>query len=170
MPRLPSDGPLACPRSGRFGGEPRPKAVTSHLLRVQPDRLGGTPELANYAALTPDFRDAGEAMAEMAKAIQDNPAVEIRSETTVTGATGEAGAFDVTVEHGGVAMYEAKRAGGVILVQNGLCQSRYSQDALSNVVFRRPFRVSVPRVAYQPRACGIAWEIWTGTIVHEFSS
>ena len=41
--------------------------------------LGGTPELANYAALTPDFRDAGEAMAEMAAAVQDHELVDVRS-------------------------------------------------------------------------------------------
>ena len=67
------------------------------ILVEKRDTLGGTPELANYAALTPDFRDAGEAMAEMAAAIQNDPGVEIRTGTTVTGATGQAGAFDVNV-------------------------------------------------------------------------
>ena len=36
------------------------------VLIEKRDTLGGTPALANYAALTPAFRDAGEAMAEMA--------------------------------------------------------------------------------------------------------
>ncbi|MEE2776874.1 MAG: FAD-dependent oxidoreductase [Acidobacteriota bacterium] len=68
------------------------------VLIEQRDVLGGTPELANYAALTPDFRDAGEAMAEMAAAIQNHPDVDIRTATTVTNASGQAGAFEVTVE------------------------------------------------------------------------
>lgn len=65
--------------------------------------LGGTPELAGYAALTPDFRDAGEAMEEMASAIRDNPDVDIRLGSTVTAATkledGSAGAFEVTIKN-----------------------------------------------------------------------
>ena len=70
------------------------------VLIEKRDTLGGTPELANYAALTPDFRDAGEAMAEMASAIQGNPNVDIRTGTVVTNAEGEAGAFTVTVQSG----------------------------------------------------------------------
>ena len=57
--------------------------------------LGGTPELANYAALTPDFRDAGEAMAEMAKAVQDDEQVDVRIGTTVRDVSGAAGGFEV---------------------------------------------------------------------------
>ncbi len=61
-------------------------------------KLGGTPELANYASLT-DFRDAGEAMAEMAAAIEGDPNVDIRLDSTVTASNGEAGSFDVTVKN-----------------------------------------------------------------------
>lgn len=68
------------------------------VLIEKRDKLGGMPDLANYAALTPDFKDAGEAMAEMAAAIRNDPGVEIRTGTTVTGATGQAGAFEVTVK------------------------------------------------------------------------
>jgi len=83
------------------------------ILVEKKDVLGGTPELANYAALTPDFRDAGEAMKEMADAIKDDPNVEIRTSTTVTGATGEVGNFTVSATDptGEVEM----RAGSVIV-------------------------------------------------------
>ena len=63
------------------------------------ETLGGTPELAGYAALTPDFRDAGEAMAEMASAIDGDPNVEIRLGSTVTAVEGQVGAFEVTVKN-----------------------------------------------------------------------
>jgi len=61
--------------------------------------LGGTPELANYAALTPNFEDAGEAMAKMAAAINGDPNVEVRLGSTVTAASGSAGNFSVTVKN-----------------------------------------------------------------------
>ncbi|MAG57729.1 MAG: pyridine nucleotide-disulfide oxidoreductase [Planctomycetes bacterium] len=61
--------------------------------------LGGTPELANYAALTPDFRDAGEAMAEMAAAVDGDPNVEVVLGSTVTASAGSAGDFKVTVKN-----------------------------------------------------------------------
>ena len=71
------------------------------VLVEKRDVLGGTPELANYAALTPDFRDASEAMAEMAAAIKDDPLVEIRTGLTVTDASGQAGQFSVAVRRSG---------------------------------------------------------------------
>ena len=83
------------------------------LLIEKRDVLGGTPDLANYAALTPDFRDAGEAMAEMASAIQNDPSVEIRTGCTVTNATGRAGKFEVTVENG--AASEEVEVGAVVI-------------------------------------------------------
>ncbi len=61
--------------------------------------LGGRPELAGYAALTPDFKDAGEAMAEMAAAIQGDAAVDIRLGSTVTDASGQPGNFEITVKN-----------------------------------------------------------------------
>ncbi len=68
------------------------------LVEKRP-KLGGTPDEAHYAALTPDFRDASEAMAEMAAAVQNNPNVEIRLGSTVTAASGKAGNFQVTVKN-----------------------------------------------------------------------
>ena len=83
------------------------------VLIEKRDVLGGTPESANYAALTPDFRDAGEAMAEMAAAIQDNPEVDIRTGTIVTDAIGQPGRFEVTVQNG--AGSEKIEVGAVII-------------------------------------------------------
>jgi heterodisulfide reductase subunit A len=61
------------------------------------DKLGGTPIHSNYAALTPDFRPAEEAMGEKAAAVIGNPNVDVRLRTQVTAARGQAGAFDVTL-------------------------------------------------------------------------
>ncbi len=60
--------------------------------------LGGRPELDGYAALTPDFKDAREAMAEMAAAIQGDPAIDIRLRSTVTNASGQPGNFEITIK------------------------------------------------------------------------
>jgi len=70
------------------------------VLVEKREKLGGTPELANYAALTPNFEDAGEAMARMAAAIEDSPDVDIRLDSVVTAAGGEAGDFEVTIQNG----------------------------------------------------------------------
>ncbi len=75
--------------------------------------LGGTPELAGYAALTPDFADAGEAMKKMAAAIEGDPNVEIRLGSTVTAASGSAGDFEVTIKNRDTA--DKVRVGAVIL-------------------------------------------------------
>ncbi len=83
------------------------------VLIEKRDVLGGTPELANYAALTPDFRDAGEAMTAMANAIQGNPDIDIRTGTVVTDAQGDAGNFKVTVQNG--QQTEQLEAGAVII-------------------------------------------------------
>lgn len=80
------------------------------------DMLGGTPVASNYAALTPDFRDAGEAMGEMAAVVQNDPAVEVRTGTSVTAATGVPGAFDVTVKNGAG---EEKIEAGAIVIATG---------------------------------------------------
>jgi heterodisulfide reductase subunit A2 len=78
--------------------------------------LGGRPELAGYAALTPDFADAGEAMREMAAAIQGDPAVDIRMGSTVTNATGQPGNFDVTIKSEGG---EEKVEVGAVVIATG---------------------------------------------------
>jgi len=58
--------------------------------------LGGTPILSSYAALTPDFRSAEDAMGEMIAAVQ-RPEVDIHLGSQVTAVSGQAGAFDLTV-------------------------------------------------------------------------
>jgi heterodisulfide reductase subunit A len=66
------------------------------VLVEQRGKLGGAPGLS-YAALTPDFRDAGEAMAEMAAAIEGDPAVDIRLGSSVTAAEKKDVGFEVTI-------------------------------------------------------------------------
>jgi len=83
------------------------------ILIEKRERLGGMPDEAQYATLTPDRRDAEEAMDEMRDAVVDNPGVELMLNTTVTGADGDVGNFTVKAEQNGSAV-EIK-AGAVIL-------------------------------------------------------
>ncbi|HET9123285.1 MAG TPA: FAD-dependent oxidoreductase [Solirubrobacteraceae bacterium] len=80
------------------------------VLVEQRERLGGTPISSNYAALTPYFEDAEQAMDAMIGELQDRSLAEVRTSTTVTGLTGEAGAFTVELSSG-----ETLGAGAVIL-------------------------------------------------------
>lgn len=71
------------------------------ILVEKRKQLGGTPEAAGYAALTPDMRDAGEAMAEMVAAVENNPNVEIMLNTEIIGSEGETGNFKVSAKSNG---------------------------------------------------------------------
>lgn len=70
------------------------------VLVDQADFLGGTPISAGYAALTPDMRNAEDAMGEMVAAVTDNSLVDVRMNTTVVSAEGEAPNLKVTVKNG----------------------------------------------------------------------
>jgi heterodisulfide reductase subunit A len=76
-------------------------------------RLGGTPDRENYAKLTHHWRDASEAMAELADFVTNNPNVEVKYQAEVKGVTGEAGNFEVQMEAGGVS--ETIHVGAVIV-------------------------------------------------------
>ena len=54
------------------------------------DRLGGTPILCDYAALTPNMVNAEEAMGAMVKKIENDPLIDIRTSTEITAASGNA--------------------------------------------------------------------------------
>jgi heterodisulfide reductase subunit A2 len=79
------------------------------VLVEQRERLGGAPIHSNYAALTPYFANAEEAMDAMIAELAQRKGVEVRTSTTVTALTGEAGAFAVTLSDG------ALEAGAVIV-------------------------------------------------------
>ncbi len=85
----------------------------SAVVVEQKSTLGGTPVHSNYAALTPDFRDASEAMGAMAAAIENRDTVDIRLDSTVTACERRGDDFAVTVETGGTASEVV--AGAVIL-------------------------------------------------------
>ena len=70
------------------------------VLVEQRERLGGTPIFAHYAALTPYFEDAEQAMDAMIAELDRRELAETRLESTVTGIAGEAGAFTVTLSSG----------------------------------------------------------------------
>ena len=67
------------------------------LLVEKAATLGGNPILSSYAALTPDMEDAETAMQRMIDAIKDDPLVDIRTESTVIAAEGEAPELTVTL-------------------------------------------------------------------------
>jgi len=83
------------------------------ILIEKRERLGGTPDRENYAKLTHHWRDASEAMAEMAAAVTNNPNVEVKYQAEVKGMAGSAGDFTVEIETGGVA--ESLNVGAVIV-------------------------------------------------------
>lgn len=83
------------------------------ILIEKRERLGGTPDRENYAKLTHHWRDASEAMADMAAAVTSNKNVEVKYQTEVKGISGSAGNFTVEVEAGGKA--ESLNVGAVIV-------------------------------------------------------
>ena len=83
------------------------------LLVEARDHLGGAPIAENYAALTPDFRPAEEAMAEMIEAVRRQPGCAVRTTTTVVGREGDAGDFRLTLRSGDTT--ETVDAGAVIV-------------------------------------------------------
>lgn len=86
------------------------------ILVEKRDRLGGNPDEQQYAALTPDLRDTGEALAEMMAPILDNQNVEIKYNTLVTGASGEQGDFKVKAISMG---NEVEISAGAVIVTTG---------------------------------------------------
>ena len=86
------------------------------ILVEKRDRLGGTPEEASYAALTPDLRSADEALAEMIAPVENNPNVQIMYNTLVTGSEGSLGNFKVK----GISLgKEVEIEAGAVIVATG---------------------------------------------------
>jgi heterodisulfide reductase subunit A len=83
------------------------------ILIEKRERLGGTPDRENYAKLTHHWRDASEAMAELASAVTSHSNVQVKYQAEVKSMTGSAGNFTVEVEAGGVA--ESLNVGAVII-------------------------------------------------------
>lgn len=86
------------------------------ILVEQRDRLGGTPDSSNYAALTHHFMDAEEVMGKMIAAVASRSDVEIRLSSRVVGFDMNAGSFRLTLEnsHGRETL-----EGGAIIVCTG---------------------------------------------------
>jgi len=70
------------------------------ILVDKADFLGGNPIFADYSAITPDMRNAEEAMDEMIAKVMVNPLVDVRLSTTVKASTGEAPNLSVTLKNG----------------------------------------------------------------------
>lgn len=83
------------------------------ILIEKRERLGGTPDRENYAKLIHHWRDASEAMAEMANAVTSNKNVEVKYSAEVKGISGSAGNFTVEIEANGAA--ESLNVGAVII-------------------------------------------------------
>ncbi len=67
------------------------------LLVEKRETLGGTPISDGYAGLTPDQRDAEQAMGAIVDVVKSSPNIEIRTGTTVTAVTGDAPHLTVTL-------------------------------------------------------------------------
>lgn len=78
--------------------------------------LGGAPDESQYAALTPDLRDAEEAMDNMRNGVIDNPGVELMLNTEVIGAEGGLGSFKVKTKQNGK---EVVVEGGSVILATG---------------------------------------------------
>ncbi|NUQ60393.1 MAG: CoB--CoM heterodisulfide reductase iron-sulfur subunit A family protein [Anaerolineales bacterium] len=72
------------------------------ILIEKRERLGGTPDRENYAKLTHHWRDASEAMGELASAVTSNANVQVKYQAEVKGMSGSAGNFEVQIEAGNV--------------------------------------------------------------------
>ncbi|GAB4463661.1 MAG: CoB--CoM heterodisulfide reductase iron-sulfur subunit A family protein [Anaerolineales bacterium] len=83
------------------------------ILLEKRERLGGTPDRENYAKLTHHWRDASEAMAELAASVTSHPNVQVKYQAEVKGMSGSAGNFEVQIEAGGVA--ESLNVGSIII-------------------------------------------------------
>jgi heterodisulfide reductase subunit A2 len=85
------------------------------ILVERRDTLGGTPDEAHYAALTPSLGSAQEAL-DLLRAGVQQPGVEVLLETQLTGCSGQVGDFKVTLDGpGGSSTAEV----GAIVVATG---------------------------------------------------
>src|SRR5512132_2914021 len=82
------------------------------ILIEKRERLGGTPDRENYAKLTHHWRDASEAMAELAASVTSHTNVKVKYQAEVKGLSGSAGNFEVQIEFGGAA--ESLNVGAII--------------------------------------------------------
>lgn len=83
------------------------------ILIEKRERLGGTPDREKYAKLTHHWRDASEAMAELAASVTGNANVQVKYQAEVKALSGSAGNFEVQIEAGGAA--ESLTVGAVIV-------------------------------------------------------
>src|SRR3972149_1804421 len=83
------------------------------ILIEKRERLGGTPDRENYAKLTHLWRDASEAMAELAASVTGHANVEVKYSAEVKSIQGDEGSFTVQIEAGGAA--ESLEVGAVII-------------------------------------------------------
>ncbi len=83
------------------------------ILIEKRERLGGTPDRENYAKLTHHWRDASEAMAELAASVTGHANVQVKYQAEVKGMSGSAGNFEVQIEAGGNA--ESLNVGAIII-------------------------------------------------------
>ena len=84
------------------------------ILVEKRDRLGGTPDEANYAALTPNLRPAEEALDELRAGVVDRPGLAIHLSSRVSASEAASGGFQVTIDHADGGSSRAG-AGSVIL-------------------------------------------------------
>ncbi|MFQ5637187.1 MAG: CoB--CoM heterodisulfide reductase iron-sulfur subunit A family protein [bacterium] len=69
------------------------------ILVEKRERMGGMPDEAQYAALTPDLRNTEEAMADMIAAVENEANIDLRLKSTIAAAEGGIGDFLVTIKN-----------------------------------------------------------------------
>lgn len=92
---------------------------TKVTLVEQRDHLGGTPIAERYAALTHGFHDAEEMMNKMIDKVVDNPLVDVRLNSSVSAATGQAGNFKVNLTTAGNGSGETVVDAGAVIIATG---------------------------------------------------
>ena len=83
------------------------------ILIEKRERRGGTPDRESYAKLTHHWRDASEAMAELAASVTSHPNVQVKYQAEVKSLSGDEGNFEVQLEAGGAA--ESLNVGAIIV-------------------------------------------------------
>ncbi len=110
------------------------------LLVEQRPVLGGTPDEANYAALTPNLGSAEEALDRLRAGV-DDPLVEVRLSSRVTGCQGSAGDFRVTVS--GPAG-ESEVSAGAIVVATGFTHFDPGRETQMYGYYEYPDVITLP--------------------------
>jgi heterodisulfide reductase subunit A len=110
------------------------------ILVEQRDVLGGTPDEAGYAALTPSLGSAVEALDRLRAGV-DDPAVDVRLRSRVTACSGSLGDFRVTLAGPGG---ETEVAAGAIVIATGFTHFDPGRETQMYGYYEYPDVITLP--------------------------